>query len=123
MFHSAGESGGLGAEPVTVYINTNVVGTQSPADVSRRSLSTTSLDGLINAHERDPGLRGDDDVGERPCGSLGRGREEAGAADDEQQEHDATAAETRRRHGERAPYHIEGRTPRWIGGLRQGRLA
>ena len=27
MFHSAGESGGLGAEPVTVYINTNVVGT------------------------------------------------------------------------------------------------
>ena len=39
-----------------------------------------------------------DDVGERPRGGLGQGFEEAGAYDD-QQEHEATAAETRRRHG------------------------
>ena len=47
--------------------------------------------------------------------ALGRGREEAGGGD-EQQEHEATAAETRRRHGERAPYHIEGRTPHGVAG-------
>ena len=42
MFHSAGESGGLGAEPVTVYINTNVVGTQYPASTRAvRSLAGT----------------------------------------------------------------------------------
>ena len=55
---------------------------------------------------------GVDDVGERPLGGLGRAREEAGAGGDEQQEHEATAGETRRRHGERATYHIKGRTPR-----------
>ena len=49
-----------------------------------------------------------DDVGERPLGRLGREREEAGAGADEQQEHETTAGEARRRHGERAPYHIEG---------------
>ena len=40
---------------------------------------------------------GVDDVGERPLGGLGRAREEAGAGGDEQQEHEATAGETRRR--------------------------
>ena len=54
---------------------------------------------------------GVDDVGERPLAGLGRAREEAVAGGDEQQEHEATAGETRR-HGERATYHIKGRTPR-----------
>ena len=51
-----------------------------------------------------------DDVGERPLGGLGRVREEAGS-DGEQQEHEATEGAPGRRHGERATYHIKGRTP------------
>lgn len=47
---------------------------------------------------------GGDDVGERPHAGLGRSREEAGGG--EQQEHEATAAETRRFHGECVTYHI-----------------
>ena len=49
-----------------------------------------------------------DDVGERQRAGLGRAREEAGGDGDEQQEYEATAGETRRRHGERARYHMRG---------------
>ena len=61
---------------------------------------------------------GVDDVGERPAAGLGRGREQGGA-DEDRQEREPTAAETRRRHGEREPYHIAGRTPRWTAGRRR----
>ena len=51
-----------------------------------------------------------DEVIERPLSGLGRARKEAGGRGNEQQEHEATAGETRRRrHGERATYHIEAR--------------
>ena len=53
------------------------------------------------------GGRGDD-AGEGPLGGLGRAREDAGGDGDEQQEHEAAAGETRRRHGERARYHMRG---------------
>ena len=49
-----------------------------------------------------------DDVGERSLAGLGRAREAAGGDGDEQQEYEATAGETRRRHGERARYHMRG---------------
>ena len=49
-----------------------------------------------------------DDVREWPLGGLGRAREDAGDDGDEQQEYQATAGETRRRHGERARYHMRG---------------
>ena len=47
MFHSAGESGGLGAEPVTVYINTNVVGTQETSVVPDRMIVPVSDPQLV----------------------------------------------------------------------------
>ena len=49
-----------------------------------------------------------DDAGERPRAGLGQAREDAGGDGDEQQEYEATAGETRRRHGERARYHMRG---------------
>ena len=53
------------------------------------------------------GGRGDD-AGERQRAGLGRARDDVGGDGDEQQEHEATAEETRRRHGERARYHMRG---------------
>ena len=46
MFHSAGESGGLGAEPVTVYINTNVVGTHSRPGAGRPRSASRMVTGV-----------------------------------------------------------------------------
>ena len=47
------------------------------------------------------GGRGDDD-GERPLAGLGRARDKAARDGHDQQEYEATAGETRRRHAERA---------------------
>ena len=76
------------------------------------SCAVPGLDGDDGVHEVgvDAVLLGGvvDDVGEGPLGGLGRTREDAGGDGDEQQEYEAAAGETRRRHGERARYHMRG---------------
>ena len=94
-----------------------------------RGCAVRGLDGDDGVHQVGVdavplGGRGDD-VGERPRAGLGRTREDAGGDGDEQQEYEATAGETRRRHGERARYHMRGAgrcegprarpTPSWPG--------
>ena len=80
-----------------------------------RGCAVPGLDGDDGVHQVGvdavPAGGGIDDAGERPRAGLGRAREDAGGAGDEQQEYEATAGEMRRRHGERAPYHKD-RTPR-----------
>ena len=81
-----------------------------------RGCAVPGLDGDDGVHQVGvdavPAGGGIDDAGERPLAGLGRSREQASGDGDEQQEYEATAGETRRRHGERAPYHIKDRTPR-----------
>ena len=76
------------------------------------SCAVAGLDGDDGVHQVGVdavplGGRGDD-AGERPLDGLGRTREYAGGDGDEQQEYEAAAGETRRRHGERARYHMRG---------------
>ena len=77
-----------------------------------RGCAVPGLDGDDRVHQAGVdavplGGRGDD-AGERPLAGLGRAREDAGGDGDEQQEYEATAGETRRRHGKRARYHMRG---------------
>ena len=80
-----------------------------------RGCAVPGLDGDDGVHQVGvdavPAGGGIDDAGEQLLAGLGRSREQAGGGN-EQQDHEATEGGTRRRQGERAPYHIKNRTPR-----------